>query len=158
MKKRAYADVPPFGMVVARIINYSTTETDSTYHIPPLSRAYWYVFSAPSGLRSRVFIRTPGAASPVALLGVERPYEECSHPPFGGAAQAKFRKCDPMTYETASRRTKTGRSYARVPNPFVHPASYTPPPKPGPVVTDVDALLNTDLWVKCAQGCCIAGG
>jgi hypothetical protein len=116
------------------------------------------VFNNGTSLRSRIFIRTPGAASAVALLGTEVSYDSCAHPPFGGAAQAKFRKCDPMTYETASRRTKIGRSYTRVANPFVHPASYTPAPKPGPVVTDVDALLNTDLWVKCAQGCCIAGG
>ena len=155
MKKRRFSDVPDSGMVVARIINYSSTETDSTYRIPPLTRAYWYVYHTPLGLKSRVFMRTPDSTQKLKFLGPTKTYEECPHDPYGGPAIAKFRKCVP--YETAM--TRGDAVYAKGTNPFIHPVSFGPPPRmpaPLPAAGDV-ALTDTELWVKCAQGCCIAG-
>jgi hypothetical protein len=160
MKKRNPTDVPPNGMVVARIINYSATATDSTYQIPPLTRAYWYVDHGPLGLRSRVFIRTYSSVSPVlAFIGpLNRTYEQCYHPPYGGPALAKFRTCGPDTYETAKTRGDAVL-YGIVPNPFIHPVSFmSARQRPSrPLVTAVEALTDTELWVKCAQGCCVSG-
>jgi hypothetical protein len=155
MRKRKFSQVPDSGMVVARIINYSSTETDSTYHIPPLTRAYWYVYHTPLGLKSRVFMRTPDSTQKLKFLGPTKTYEECTHDPYGGPAIAKFRKC--VDVETAM--TRGDAVYGRGTNPFVHAVSFSPTPRapaPLPTVGDV-ALTDTELWVKCAQGCCIAG-
>ena len=161
MRKRAFTDVPPFGMVVARIINYSSSGTDTTFQIPPLTRAYWYVFhGAGTSLRSRVFIRTPLDSQKVRLLGVESSYDSCDHAPYGGAAVARFRKCDGMTYETGMKSARTYSVDARVPNPFIHAVVYHPTSivdRPANVAQDADALTATDLWIKCALGCCTKG-
>lgn len=155
MKKRAATDIPATGMVVARIINYSTTETDTTYQIPPLTRAYWYVDKPLSGARSRLFIHTPLSANKLTFIGPTRTYEPCMHDPIGGPAQARFRKC-PL-YETSALPADPVIAPAR--NPFVRAVSFGAPPSPAEPATfgDVDGLLTTELWVKCAQGCCIAG-
>jgi hypothetical protein len=153
MKKRRYIDVPTNGMVVARIVNYSSTEVDSTYHVPPLRRAYWYIDHDGSTLRSRVFIRTPGGANTLQFIGPVKEWTDCGHPPSGGPAIAKFQNC--VTFETAMRRGDPVIERER--NPFIRPVSFGPSSPPLPIIPTVDALRESDLWVKCAQGCCIAG-
>jgi hypothetical protein len=157
MKKRNATDVPPNGMVVARIINYSATATDSTYEIPPLTRAYWYVDHTFIGLRSRVFIRTlPATGKTLKFIGpLTRTYEPCGHPPYGGPALAKFRKCE--LYETTMRGDAV---YGSRSNPFVHTVSFgaaSPSPAPNPLLANAEPLTDTELWVKCSLGCCISG-
>ena len=153
MLSRSISDMPGNGMVVARIINYSLTESDSTYGIPPLTRAYWYVYPTSSGKRSRVFIRTPGSATTLQFLGAERTYESCGHASIGFAAVARFRKCEQQDLDA---RGKPG--YGGRPTPLVRRVSWESTLHSSMLAADgTVALTDTELWVKCAQGCCVAG-
>jgi len=153
MLSRSINDVPKNGMVVARIINYSLTETDSTYGIPPMTRAYWYVYPTSSGKRSKVFVRTPGLETTLQFLGDERTYESCRHTSITFAAIARFRKCEQQGLETRGKAGYGGRSI-----PVVRRVSFeSTPPSPALANDGSVALTDTELWVKCAQGCCIAG-
>ena len=149
MTDRGHANVPQTGMVVARVINYSTADSDVTYKIPPLSRAYWYVYPAGNSPRSRVFTRVPGASPPLRWLGavIDTTYSECSHKHGAGPAQAKLRNC----VEYISSRTR-GDAVSGPPNPFIRPVSS----RPMRLMAD-NSLTATELWVKCDQGCCVAG-
>jgi hypothetical protein len=154
MTLRSIKDMPKYGMVVARIINYSTSETDSTYGIPPLTRAYWYVYPARGGPRSRIFIRTARPDTTLQFLGEEHTYELCPHAYVGAAAIARFRKCEQR--QTAM--TPKGASIGGRPNPFIRAVSFPSTPSSPVLLADAAfALTDTELWVKCAQGCCIAG-
>ena len=153
MIKRSHEDMPKYGMVIARVINYSISATDITYGIPPLTRAYWYVYPTNDGPRSRLFIRTPGAATTLRFLEPEKRYMKCPHASISFAAIARFRKCEQQDLEGRSKADYGGRS-----NPFIRPVSFTSTSR-SPAVNDdaAVALDGTELWVKCAQGCCIAG-
>jgi hypothetical protein len=149
MRHRAYNNIPSNGLVVARLINYGDYP-DATYHIPAHSRAYWYVDSLGTGLRSRVFRRTPTASERLQWLGTDTVFSECDtrrHRYAGGPAQAKLRKC--VDYVASGTR---GDAVWGPPNPFVRPVSSKPMAFP-----QEDALRATELWIKCAQGCCVAG-
>ena len=151
MKHQRHADVPRNGIVVARIINYSPTDSDVTYGIPRLTRAYWFVDRRAPGSppRSRVFIRTFGGARALQFIGPDTTYSQCEyHAPAGGPAVAKFRRCVPYQVSRMPGDVVVGGWS----NPFVRTVSLSPAvPKPD------FALTETELWVKCAQGCCVAG-
>jgi hypothetical protein len=151
MKHRGYNDIPATGVVVARIINYSVVDTEATYGIPPLSRAYWYVYPEAGIKRSRLFVRTPTGAAKIRFLRTDTiPYSECLHANTGGPATAKFRKCvDTQTFSSTGDRVLWRKN-----NPFVRPASFT---SRVPLNPDAEPLQATELWVKCAQGCCVSG-
>lgn len=150
MKHRGYADIPPTGVVVARIINYSATDTEATYGIPPLTRAYWYVYPVGTSLRSRVFIRTLTGGDRIRFLLPDSAWNRCPHDNTGGPATAKFRKC----VATATFTSMGDRILGRKGDPFVRPASFTSRVPLNPLA---EPLQATELWVKCAQGCCVAG-
>jgi hypothetical protein len=150
MKHRDWDDIPPTGVVVARIINYSATETERTYGIPPLTRAYWYVYPVDTNLRSRVFIRTPIGINKIRFLRPDSAWSKCPHENTGGPATAKFRRCvDTERFSSAG-----DPILGRKSNPFVRPASFT---SRVPLNPDAEPLQATELWVKCAQGCCVSG-
>jgi hypothetical protein len=153
MRRRRYPDVPPTGMVVARIINYSAAATDTTYKIPPLTRAYWLVYPGSTPLapkRSRVFIRVPGAVPAMRFLTAsDTLYKDCGHYHEVGPATAKFRDC--VKYEVS--RAGDGIVRGEWSNPFVRALSFIPLPHQA----SVEPLTDTELWVKCAQGCCVSG-
>ena len=152
MRHRGYSDVPPTGIVVVRIINYSVADTEKTFGIPPLTRAYWYVYPSGATLRSRVFMRTPLAARKLKYLGADTTYSDCAHTNGGGPALAKFRNC--VDIERLGSRGGGDAVIGRVTNPFVRPVSFGPPSIPR---IDAEPLTATELWVKCAQGCCVSG-
>jgi hypothetical protein len=153
MIMRSHGDMPRYGMVIARIINYSISATDITYRIPPLTRAYWYVYPTNDGPRSRLFIRTPGSGTTLRFLEPEKEYRQCGHKYIGFAAVARLRKC-----EQDDRTGGSNAKYGARSNPLIRSVSLTFTPRSSVVADDAAvALDNTELWVKCAQGCCIAG-
>lgn len=152
MRHRAYSNVPTTGMVVARIINYSIADTERTFSIPPLTRAYWYVYPSGTTLRSRVFMRTPGAVRAMKYLGTDTTYSDCDHANGGGPALAKFRNC--VDIERLGSRSGGDPVLGRISNPFVRPVSFG---SASVSRMDVEPLTSTELWVKCAQGCCVSG-
>lgn len=151
MRYRDHAKLPPNGIVVARIINYSESDSDVTYGVPPVTRAYWYVYPTFLGPRSRVFIRVraPNSTQALKFIGPEEAFSRCKHADVKGPAVAKFRRCVP--YSVA----ELGVDGVRDPglSPFVRFVSLT---ASLPTV-DVEPLAATELWVKCSLGCCVAG-
>jgi hypothetical protein len=149
MRYVEYESIPRNGVVVGRIINYSPSDSEGTYGIPPSTRAYWYVYPTKDGPRSRLFTRTPGPDDALKFIGPEKPFSKCHHARFKGPAVAKFRRC--ASYQLATLRGDAVSGVSS--NPFFRSVSLVPPT----AAWDPEPLTATELWVKCAQGCCVAG-
>ena len=150
-----YEDVPPNGMIIARVINYGTDAggTDITIGVPSGRRAWWVVEHVGLGLRARFFIRTHNAYPAVQILsgvpGAVHPYVKCAHPPAPSArpSQAKWGSCATSPIYLTRYRS------ARVPDAsglasYIHAVSFR---------REVDASEYVRVdggWSTCSQVCC----
>jgi hypothetical protein len=157
MNKREIGDLPPYGMVVARIINDAPVDRDAVnYGFPAQRKTWWIVVDSAGTLRSRFFIRTylPGPPA-IAYVTNSRPYRSCPHPPHPGRpARAKFWTCiesADSSYSFRGDRVMPGRHEASL-EAYVHAAGFglpAPPPTPAPT-----PIMLAGTWVDCGSGCC----
>jgi hypothetical protein len=152
---RARDSIPATGVVVARIINYSTgSDTESTYKLPPSRHAWWYVDSAPGRLRSRMFVRTYQSTGPaVIFVGDTTNFEDCGHAmaPPDRPAMAKWRGCENDGGLQATEMMKTLVKPKRVGSLF-QPVSFVR----GLDIGDSTFLaIKTEVWITCSLGCCV---
>jgi hypothetical protein len=160
MRLWKHADIPKYGLVVGRIINYDMTDrAESTFNFPANRKVWWFVDTNPltHRLRSRYFIRNYHATAPaVDTVGVPREFNLCNHPSGKphDQSRAKFMDClQSAVYPNAMRDDRvdtTGSSLAltaRYIRPVASGSVVPLPPRPY-----VKAL--TDTWVTCDAGCC----
>ena len=156
MNKREIGDLPPFGMVVARIINDAPVDRDAVnYGYPAQRKTWWMVVDSAGILRSRFFIRTYAPGPPaIAYVTTSRPYTSCPHAPRPGRpARAKFWTCAESaadsSYSFRGDRVMPGRREASL-EAYVHAVAFgvpASPPTPMP-------LMLVSNWVNCGSGCC----
>ena len=150
MNRTPWGAVPPNGMVVARIINYTTSsDTESTIGFPPARRAWWYVDDSSGTYRSRFFVRTYAATGPAVTFLASRPWQRCSHPPVHNRpATARWRGCA----DNGGLARATPSSEAVDARAFIRALSFAP--RRG---ADVGArpLIAAGSWITCSLGCCV---
>ena len=157
MNKREIGDLPPFGMVVARIINDAPVDRDAVnYGYPAQRKTWWMVVDSAGILRSRFFIRTYAPGPPaIAYVTTSRPYTHCNHPDRPGRpARAKFWTCaesvlDPPDYR--GDRVVPNRHEASL-GAYVHAVGFGAPSSPPAPTLAPFALVSN--WVDCGAGCC----
>ena len=151
-------DIPKYGLVVARIINYDSTDrAEASFGFPPHRRIWWVVDMEPktATLRSRFFVRNYNATAPaVTMVGTPREFNQCAHVATRHKyAKAKFMDClQSAVYSAAATGGDpvTAPSSTRPRRATVHTASFGAVPVPAHPF--IRAL--TDTWVTCDAGCC----
>ena len=141
MNKREIHDLPPFGMVVARIINDAPGDRAAVnYGYPAQSKTWWMVVDSAGIPRSRFFIRTykPGPPA-IAYVTTSRPYTRCTHPDRRGRpARAKFWTCAESAAESSysfrGDRVMPSRHEASL-EAYVHAVGFGLPASPPTSVT-----------------------
>lgn len=150
--------IPKYGVVAARIINYTPDRSEANFGFPGHSQVWWVVDSIPGGggLRSRFFVRNYDVGTPpVRMIGTQREFNQCLHlrKTRHKEAKAKFMDClQSAVYSTAMTGgdpvMQTGRALARP--PIFYPVGFGAVPVPA--APYIKAL--TDTWVTCDAGCC----
>jgi hypothetical protein len=144
------ASIPPQGVIVARMINFDPSRPGGSMGVPPLSRAWWYVYREPSGLKSIYFARTHSTTgSAITVLGAPRDFYEC--PPhainMGQQARAKWASCSTVL---AAGHGAESPEWTMVPrDPLFVPATFKPTRNPRPGIA-----IAADTWVSCMATCC----
>jgi hypothetical protein len=146
------ASITAQGVIVARIINFDPSRPGGAMGVPPMTRAWWYVYRDPIGLKSIYFTRTHSTTgSAITVLAAPKDFYECpGHfwaviPP----ARAKWASCSTVF---AARPAEGTPSWSMVPRDqlFV-PASLN---RVGGPRTRM--LIAADTWVSCMATCCSA--
>lgn len=151
-----HADIPKYGLVVARIINYSSNKYEANFRFPPSQKVWWVVDSnGTSGLRSRYFVRNyhPGAPA-VDLVGTELPFRQCphAHNTPHDEAKAKFLSCAQSDTVASYPSSGVAKPSGLAPAPSIfRPVRFrsTVPLPAYPFIKALDAA-----WVTCDAGCC----
>ena len=149
MNRRPWGTIPPNGIVVARIINYTTSpDTESTIGLPPARRAWWYVDRDSAGrYRSRFFVRTYSGTGPAVTFLRTRAWRRCDHPlAHNRPAMAKWRGCR----DTGGLAPSTHSENAD-PRAFIRALSFAPRRGVSP---DALPTVVADGWITCSLGCC----
>ncbi|HWE43021.1 MAG TPA: hypothetical protein VG432_10970 [Gemmatimonadaceae bacterium] len=156
MNKREIGDLPPFGMVVARIINDSPDDREAVNYGYPARRKTWWLVVDSAGIPlSRFFIRTYAPGPPaIAYVTTSRPYRRCVHPDRPGRpARAKFWTCAESAHDTTygfrGDRVVPDRRGASL-EAYVHAVGFRVPASPA---TPAPIMLVSN-WVDCGAGCC----
>lgn len=160
MNRWKHDDVPPNGLIVARIIDYDTdpSKVEARYGFHAQRHAWWVVDWGPGHvLRSRFIERTYSSTGPavVVLKNASYSYRDCMHPSHAGRpSRAKWWGCDSAYADTMMpamlRRTR------QAPTSYFRFAAYGPlrdpvaPPPPAPTYAKASG------WVSCGEGCCAA--
>lgn len=157
-----FAAIPEHGLVVARIINYDTSDREeATFGFPP-GRRVWWVVDRPNGvIRSRFFIRNYRATAPAVtqIRDVAAVYSlvNCHPTETHQYAQATFATCSHAPHLTAPARGSaarpsgtpvTGMSFAGT--SFAGGAPLTSS-VPMPALAE---MVIDGTWVTCKGGCC----
>jgi hypothetical protein len=159
MSKWEHDDIPPNGIIVARIINKASGDRDAdSLGFRAGAKTWWVVDDSAGTLRSRFFVRTYSKTKPIAFVTKTRPFVRCSHPdaPNGRAARGKFWNCTESAADSLLAAAPPDRGpLSNAADSRFHLASYVSsvpvPPSPRPL-----AML-TSAWVTCAAGCCSTG-
>jgi hypothetical protein len=149
MNRRAVDSIPPNGMVVARIINYTTSsDTESTFHLPPAQRAWWYVDRDSAGhARSRIFVRTYSGVGPAVTFVSARPWRRCPHGYWHNRpAMARWRGCADTGGLASARSDKVD------PRAFIRALSFAPRRA---VAAEARPVIAAESWITCSLGCCV---
>lgn len=151
-----HTDIPKYGLVVARVINYSANKYEANFKFPPSRKIWWVVDSdGTGGLRSRYFVRNYQAAAPaVDPVGVALPFKLCPHAHYTPhtEAKAKFLSCAQSDTVAGYQRSRAERASASAPDPSIfRPVRFrsTVPLPMYPFIKALDAA-----WVTCDAGCC----
>lgn len=144
------SSIPPEGVVVARIINFDASRPGGEMGVPPSTRAWWYVYRTPIGLKSIYFTRTHSTTgSAITILAPPKDFFPCAGHlmAVGQPARAKWGNC---TTSLAERPSEGAPSWSMaVRQPLFVPASFK---------TDGNArprmLIAADTWVTCMATCC----
>ena len=149
MNRRPVDSIPPNGMVVARIINYSTSpDTESTFRLPPARRAWWYVDRDSIGRpRSRIFVRTYSGVGPAVTFVNTMPWRRCAHAYWHNRpAMARWRGCA----DTGG--LASARSNAVDPRAFIRALSFAPRRA---MAAEARPVIAAESWITCSLGCCV---
>lgn len=157
--KWKHSDVKSHGLVVARIINYSTGVNEKNFGFPERSKVWWVVDEDPATHlpRSRFFKRTYRTTAPfVEQVGPTRAYYDCGHSHDRGGhgeAIAKYVSCSqsltmepgaPGAPAAAELPVRDGFALLRL------VSSRATLRQPSRVV----AMELTATWITCEMGCC----
>jgi hypothetical protein len=155
-----HADVPQYGFIVARLINYDPTDRmEATFKIPASTQAWWVVDQDPVSHqpRSRFFRRSYSSSPPyVVQLGTTHDFLECGHAHKTGHLQAitKFVNCSQsltMAAPHASGIEAALRGEMPASERIYRLASFGTS-IPLPAHPEIMQLRAT--WVTCEMGCC----
>ena len=144
------ASITAAGVIVARLINFDPVRPGGAMGVPPSSRAWWYVYRDPLGLKSIYFTRTHNTTgSAITILAAPRDFYECPGHLWAAAApaRAKWGNC---TTSLAKRPSEgvPGWSMAARERLFA-PASFT-----GVSDSRARMAIAADTWVSCMATCC----
>jgi hypothetical protein len=143
------------GVVVARLINYSTGQDSvADLEIAPTARGWWYVHKVNNQLRSRYFIRTYASAGDGAkFVGPNRKFEGCPNHPIDTTrpATAKWRSCA----DDGGVGRILGKAPAKkVASPFNFVSFQADTSGDS---TSVLRSPRSETWITCSLGCCVGG-
>ena len=144
------ASIPAAGVIVARLINFDPTRPGGAMGVPPSTRAWWYVYRDPLGLKSIYFTRTYSTSgSAITVLAAPKDFYECAGH-FSAAvrpARAKWANCSTVF---AARPTEELPGWSMAPRERLFiPASLT-----GVGAPRTRMLIAADTWVSCMATCC----
>lgn len=154
-----FAKIPEHGLVVARIINYDSTDREeATFGFPP-GRRVWWVVDRPNGvIRSRFFIRNYRAAAPAVtqIRDVAAVYTlvNCHPTETHPHAQATFATCGRAPHTTKAPAGGSAARLSTAPLATLSLAGGARRQPSVPVPTRPVEVAIDGTWVTCKGGCC----